>query len=112
MLSAKISWVRHIIVLAMLDILEMERSALVILDLFSYTLSISFGWEVTPFSLFARQLTFSKPPQYTIFAPQILDTSLLWECALLRGAFKKKKKTCVQKRGGLGKSVSCVGFKN
>ena len=46
----------------MLDILEMERSALVILDLFSYTLSISFGCDVTPFSLFACQLTFSKPP--------------------------------------------------
>lgn len=55
------SWVRHIIALANMDILEMEKSALVILGLFNYTLSISFGWDVTPLYLLARQITFSKP---------------------------------------------------
>ena len=44
-----------------MDILEMEKSALVILGLFNYTLSISFGWDVTPLYLLARQITFSKP---------------------------------------------------
>ena len=44
-----------------MDILEMEKSALVILGLFNYTLSISFGWDVTPLYLLAPQITFSKP---------------------------------------------------
>ena len=46
-----------------MDILEMERSALVILGLFTcnYTLSISFGRDVTPLYLLALQMTFSKP---------------------------------------------------
>ena len=55
------SWVRHIIALANMDILEMEKSALVILGLFNYTLSISFGWDVTPLYLLVRQITISKP---------------------------------------------------
>ena len=55
------SWVRHIIALANMDILEMEKSALVILGLFNYTLSISFEWDVTPLYLLARQIPFSKP---------------------------------------------------